>query len=850
MKGGFSRATALKIAWREGKASAVKFAFVIFGVAAGVGALTGVRGFSVAFREVLLKEARTLMAADLSVRVFAQPTLAQESALNSYVQRGAELTQITETVSMMSAGKADPVLVSVKAVDPARYPFYGKVKLDPPQPLGDALRADTVAVSDDLLLRLNVDVGGEVSLGGQPFRVAAITRAEPDRMTGSLNVGPRILITREGLDRTGLMQFGSRASQRFLFKLPAQGIDLRSMQKELKAAFPEAQVVDSRETHPAITRALDRSTTFLSLVSLIALIVGALGVATAIHSHLQQKLDSIAILKCLGARSSQIVRIYVAQTAMLGLAGGVVGIALGAGVQRLFPLLIGKYFQFDRPLGWSSAFAWEGLLVGLLVTMLFTVPPLLEVRKVRPALIFRREMAEARGSWSERWKQGWPAWLAGALILSGVGAVAAWLAESVQMGLSFAGGLVASLLILSGVAWLLMRGVRLLVQRAPFRLPVTIRQGISNLYRPGNHAGSVLVALGVGVMFTLTIYLVQKSLLVEVVKTAPPGMPNVFLINITSREKDGIEEILNRQPDLPAKPRIVPLVAARLTKVNGVPLDQTQFKGFQRRFLQTRQVTWAGEEPKDLQVRKGSWWATGETAPLVCVSEDAAEALKLEPGAKLEWQSAGRDFEVKVAAVHRNQTVGMGGNNEFYFTHAALEGLPVQYFASARMKPAQVGRLQRETYLKYPTVTVINVAEVLAIVQDVVDQVALVVRFISAFAILAGAIILASTVAGTRFRRIRETAVFKALGAKRRMLAGIFSVEFLVIGTVAGAMGSGLGTLFSRLLLTKLLDAEFRFDPLPNLAAVMLTALVAVGAGWLASLRILDQKPLEVLRDE
>jgi putative ABC transport system permease protein len=850
MKGGFTWATALKIAWREGKSSSVKFLFVMFGVAAGVGALTGVRGFSQAFRELLLKEARTLMAADLSVRVFSLPTEAQQKVMDGYVRSGASLTQITETVSMMSANDAEPVLVSVKAVDPGLYPFYGKVKLEPALPLAEVLRADTVAVSDDLLLRLNVAVGSEVSLGGQPFRVAAVTRAEPDRMTGSLNVGPRILMTREGLERTGLLQFGSRASQRFLFKLPPQGIDLAVMMKALKTAFPEGQVVDSRQTHPAITRALDRSTTFLSLVSLIALIVGALGVATAIHSHLQQKLDSIAILKCLGARSSQIVRIYVAQTALLGLAGGVAGIAVGAAVQRLFPLLIGKYFHFDRAVGWSPAFAMEGLLVGLLVTLLFTLPPLLEVRKVRPALIFRREMAEARPRWRERLKGAWPAWCAGAVILAGVGAVAAWLAESARMGLTFAGGLVASLLILSGVAWLLMRCVRLIVQRAPFRLPVTVRQGISNLYRPGNHAGSVLVALGVGVMFTLTIYLVQKSLLVEVVNAAPPGMPNVFLINITNREKDGIEDLLKHQEGMAAAPQVVPLVAARITKVDGSPLQPAEFKGFQRRFLQTRQVTWAEGQPKDLLVRNGAWWKAGETAFLVSVSEDAAEILKLKPGMTLEWQASGRDFTVKVAAVHRNQTVGFGGNNEFYFTRSALDGLPVQYFASARMKPALVGRLQKAAYDKFPTVTVINVAEVLAIVQDVVDQVALVVRFISAFAILAGAIILASTVAGTRFRRIRETAIFKALGAKRWRLAGIFSVEFLVIGTVAGLMGSALATLFSRLLLTRLLDAQFRFDPLPNLAAVGLTALVAVGAGWLASLRILNQKPLEVLRDE
>ena len=850
MTGGFTWSTALKIAWREGRASAIKFVFVIFGIAAGVGALTGVRGFSAAFHEVLQKEARTLMAGDLSIRLFAPPSQDQQKLLDEYQARGAVMTRITETVSMMSAAGVDPVLVSVKAVDPSQYPFYGKVKLDPPAPLAEVLDPASVAISDDLLLRLNVAVGGTVSLGGQPFRVAAITRAEPDRMTGSLNVGPRILISRAGIERAGLLQYGSRSFHRFLFKLPEKGMDIAVLRRELKQVFPEALVADYRETHPAITRALDRSTTFLSLVSLIALIVGALGVATAVYSHLQQKLDSIAILKCLGARSSRVIRIYALQTTLLGLAGGLCGIVVGVGVQRLFPILIRKYFQFDRPIGWSADSAGLGLAVGLLVTLLFTLPPLLSIRHMRPALVFRREMAESRPAWRQRLRQALPAWGSGLLILAGIGAIASWLAESPRVGLTFAGGLVASLFALAGVAWLLLRALKVLVQRAPFRWPVTLRQGMANLYRPGNHAGAVLVSLGVGVMFTLTIYLIQKSLLVEVINTAPPGMPNVFLINITNREKAGIADILDHQQGLLAPPRIVPLVSVRLKSINGHALDPSEFKGFQRRFLQARQVTWADEPPKEIEIRQGQWWKPGTGESEVSANEDAAVTLHITPGATLEWEASGQVFTSRLAAVHRIRSAGFGGANEFYFTPAALKDFPVQYFATARMKPAQVSSLQRVVYQKFPSVTVINVAEVLAIVQDVVDQVALVVRFISAFAILAGAIILASTVAGTRLRRIRETAVLKALGARRWRLAGIFSVEFAILGAAAGFMGSLLAILFARLLLTRLLDAQFHVDVLPGLASIVLTIIVAVGAGWLASLRILGQKPLEVLRED
>jgi putative ABC transport system permease protein len=842
-----------RLAWRvsvrEARASAFKFLFVVFGVAAGVGALAGVRGFSEAFRDALKREARTLMAGDLTLRMFSPPTPAQEAAVERYVRRGARLTRITETVSMMGVEGGVPVLVSVKAVDPKAYPFYGEVKLDPPLDFRQALDAGAIAVSDDLLPRLNTGPGGTVKLGDAEFRVLGAVRVEPDRMTGSLNIGPRVMVSREGLERTGLMTYGSRASQRLLFKLPPTGIGISAMRDDLRKEFRNAQIADYRETHPMITRALDRSTTFLSLISLIALVVGALGVATAIHSHLQQRLDSIAIMKCLGATSGQVIRIYTLQTAMLGLAGGVAGLAVGALVQRLFPLLLAKYLPVQS-VGWSPAFAVEGIAAGLLSALLFTLPPLLAIRQVKPALIFRREMAEARPRLSPRLKRQRTSIAAGAVILGGLGAIAGWLAESWRMGAYFAGGLVVSLLALALIAWLLLAALRLIVRGWPWRLPVEVRHGLANLYRPGNHAAAILVSLGVGVTFTLSVYLIQRSLLGEMVSMAPPNSPNVFMINITPREAEGVRRLLDSWPDVKERAALNAFATVRLVAIGGQPVEAHESQRFRRRFRGTRQVTWMEKAPEDARILRGAWWPENSAQHSVAVSEEAARTLGLAPGQVLRWWCAGREFDVRVAAVHRMKAVRFGPPQEFVFNRAALAGLPHQYFGAVRMGGARVGEFQREAYRRFPTVTVINAADVLSIMQQVVDQVSLVVRFISAFAILAGAIILAATVAGTRFRRVRETAVLKTLGARRFRLAGIFSVEFTVLGLTAGLMGAILATAFSRTLMVRLLDAEFRFDWLPNLFAVVATTLLAVGSGWLASLRVLGQKPLEVLRDE
>lgn len=850
----------LRIAAREARSSAAKFLFVILAVAVGVGALTGVRGFSEAFRGMLLREARTLMAADLLVRSFDFPTEQQMAVMEELEARGIRRTWITETVSMMSSERVPtPLLVSVKAVDPLVYPFYGEVKLDPEGALAERLTADAVAVSDDLVLRLEAGLGDSVRLGGKEFRVAGVVKLEPDRMTGSLNVGPRIMMTREGLDRAGLIQTGSRASQRFLFRIPEEGPPVGEVRAELKEVFPRALISDYRETHPRIEHGLDHATTFLSLVSLIALIVGALGVAMAMHAHLQQRMDTIAIMKCLGARSGQIIRIYLTQTLLLGLAGGVVGVALGSGVQAVFPVLIERYFSLRPEHSFSVLSAVQGMAVGILATLLFTLPPLLGIRDVRPAVVFRREMAEARRPWRERWLRLRASTVTGGVILLGIGLIATWLvgedlADSLRVSGVFLGGLVVSLLSLSAIAWLLLWALRTFVRRAPWRLPTSLRHGLANLYRPGNHAQAVLVALGVGVMFTVSIYLVQHGLLADMMRSAPPDMPNVFLINVTEREREGLVELLSKQEGLEGAPQVFASVEAKIVAVDGTPIEQVPLEDWERRFRRTRSVTWLAEQPRQIEVVEGAWWEASETAgesgPRICVADRVAEALQLAPGSRIDWTAAGRNLSARVACVHRIEEIRFGANLEFVFNPGALDDFPTMYFGGVRVRPEAVGALQRAAYARYPTVTVINAAEVLAIVQEVVDQVALVIRFISLFAILAGVVILASSVAGTRFRRIREAAILKTLGATRKRVVAIFSVEFLILGAVAGLMGGLLASGFSRLLLTWFLDASFRYDVVPNLLAILLTAVIAVLAGWLASYRILGQKPLEVLRNE
>ncbi len=847
--------TAFRIAFRDLRASWSKFVFVVLAVAAGVGALTGVRGFSESFRGMLTKEARTLMAADVFVRVFAAPTPEQATLIEAIEKRpGMQVTRVTETLSMVASESIpDPVLVTIKALDPSVYPLYGEVKLEPAMPgLRQALTDDSVLISEDLKQRLNATPGTNVRVGGHPFRVAALIVNEPDRMSGSFSVGPRMMMTRAGLEKTGLIGLGSRASQRILFRIPGDYVPIEA---ELKKGFPEGLIVNYKELNPNVQLGLQRATTFLSLVSLIALIVGAIGVATSMHAHLQTRMDSIAVMKSIGGRSGQIVRIYLVQTILLGLAGGALGIAFGMAVQTAFPALLEKFLQLRPEIVFSPATALQGLALGLLTTVLFTLPPLLSIREIRPALILRRDMAEVRPPFLIRLRRSASSLLMGLVICLGLGGVAASLVsgspqEAAQIGGTFIGALIVSLLVLAAAGTVLLKLLQFTAAHVK-ALPMTARHAIANLHRPGSQSRAVLTALGVGVMFTLTVYLVQSSVLTEIRRTAPPGMSNVFFLDITPDQKDAFAAAVKTSPGVLREPEIISTVSSRLVAVNGVPLEQLPMSGGMRRFRMARTMSSEAEQPAGIRVVKGAWWKPGVQTPQLSLGEGAARTLKVEPGSKLTWTAFGRTFEATVAAVHQADQQRLRGMVEFYVNPGTLEGLPAVYYAGARIKPDAIGPLQRKIYDQFPTITVINVADILDRVQEVIDQVALVIRFLSAFAIFAGAIILASSVAGTRFRRVREMAIFKTLGATRQRMAIMFSAEFLILGLAAGLIGSSLAFGFTWLVLKRFFqEAPFRFDGWAFVISVGATAIVASVSGWLAIFRILGQKPLEVLRGE
>jgi len=840
--------TAARIAWRELRAGKAKFFFVLLSVAIGVAALTGVRGFSTSFARTLLEQARSIMAGDLSARMFRQATPTESQQLDALASEksglGVRRTVVTETVSMaMVQGDPVPLLVTLKAVDPAKYPFYGTVVLSTGADLRSALTDDTVVVDDNLLVRLRAKVGDQLKIGGRWFRIAAVIEKEPDRMTAGVGLGPRVMMTRRAMDETELLQPGSRATERYLFAL-GDKLKVADVRAQIEKILPDAQVTDFRETSPTLTQGVDRASGRLSLICVVAMVLGAIGVAMAMRAHLQQRIEILAIMKSIGARSADILRIYLLQTLLLGVGGALIGVVLGLGVEYAFPTVLGRLLPLRPEIRLPLNPVLAALGTGILTTLLFCLPPLLDVRNVRPSLVLRRMVESGDGA-------GWIGWLkehklqlgSVVVILAGLGGIAAALSDSMLVGKWFAICLAGLLVFILGLSAGTLRALRAFLSRTRLHLNSALRHGLANLYRPGNQSAAVLAALGTGVMLILSVFLMQRSIVNALHEDVKSDTPNLFFIDMSTQELPGIRAVLAKQPGVIGELEAVPIVSARIA-----PVDQVKLKDYPNRLRSNVTLSWADAAPAGTKVAEGKWW-TGAGGSDLAVVDRAARWMNLKIGSPVTFIAGDKEIPVKVAAIYKIDGEHAFARSEFILPKALLAGQPAVWYGDIHARPTAIPEIERALFAAYPTVTVINIADILQTITGVVDQITLVIRFLAGFSILSGLVILASSVASTRFRRMREVVVLKTLGATRNRIATVFSVEFVVLGLLAGAVGTLFANVLSRILLHRM-DVVFQRDVRGSLTAVVGTAVLAVATGWIASFRILGQKPLEVLREE
>jgi putative ABC transport system permease protein len=575
----------------------------------------------------------------------------------------------------------------------------------------------------------------------------------------------------------------------------------------------------------------------------------------AMHAHLEQRMDMLAILKAVGATSGDLLRIFLLQTLGLGLAGGLVGVAAGVGLMAALPSVFGNllpvHAQLEFP--WRSVAA--GLGTGLLTTLLFCLPPLLDVRAIRPVLVLRRLVEQGPDSfagWFVRW---WARRLQleiSVIVIAALGGIAWALSDSVKVGGWFAAIFAIALIVLLIMSAVALRAVRFFLNRVRLQLPSFLRHGLANLYRPGNQSAAVLAALGTGVMLILAVYLMQAALLRDLGETASLKLPNLFLIDVTSSEVEGVTQFFQHQPGVLQPLDLMPVVQGRFISLNGTPIANLKDQHFPLRMLEHASFSWADAPPTGDKLMQGKWWTDGGAAELA-VGDGVAQRLHLGVGSIVEVEVGGVARTLKVAAIYSADGQHLGGQVSFVLPSGQIseqsKTTSATWYGGAHIDPRQVAALERAFFAAYPTISVINAAEVMVRIESVVDQITFVVRFLAGFSIFAGLTILASSIAGTRFRRMREAVVLKTLGATRMRIVRIFSVEFSVLGLLAGAVGVVFANILTRVLLHRL-EVVFHIEWMATLIALVGTAILATATGWLASYRILGLRPLEVLRDE
>ena len=745
--------------------------------------------------------------------------------------------------------------MQVRGVDPG-YPFYGAVETEPPGAWPRLGETGGAIVDGALLAMLDARVGDELQLGEARFVVRATIRDMPGDVGLASALGPRVFVPRPALEATKLLTFGSRARYDACLRFPA-GVDADRVAARLRGPLSaeRASVRTVSEDQRRLSDSLSRFGSFLALVALVALLLGGLGVASAVHVFVKRRMPTIAVLRCLGASAGTLLAAYLVQAIAVGLLGSLLGAALGAAVQLLLPRLLAGVLPVD--VAW--ALSWRSLLggvaVGLWVAVAFALLPLLAVRQVSPLAVLRHDYEERRGRRD-------PLRLFAALALAASLALLSVVqAGSVGPGLAFAGGIAVALGLLALAAFLLVRGLR---RFFPARLPYLYRQGLANLYRPANQTLMVVLSLGFGVFLLSTLLLVQHNLLRELRVDRGASRPNLAFFDVQPDQRGDVEARVRAAGPLTSP--VVPIVPMRIQSLKGRPASEllAAEKDGQRpgRWALRREYRSSfRDEPGEAEkVVAGAWWRPGEWKgraadgpdPVpVALDANLARELGLALGDEVAWDVQGVSVRSRVAALREVQWVRFSPNFFVIFPEGPLDAAPKSFVLLARVEDeGRRARLQREVVGAHPNVSTLDLAQVQRAIEGVLDKVVLGVRFMALFSVAAGALVLAGAVASSRQQRVREGALLRTLGATRSQLVRILLTEYVVLGALAAAAAVLLSTVAGWALVRFVLEGSFALPGPSLLGLVLAIVALTILVGLSGSTEVWRRPPLEVLRAE
>ena len=887
-------------AWRESRFARRRLFLFLSAISLGVAALVAVQGFATNLQRGVREEARALLGADLrlsSRQPFGPRT---ETLLDSLRGGGVAVSRMTSFASMALLPRTGFTrLVQVRAPEPG-YPFYGTIETSPAGVWNQLARGRSAIVDPALLTALRARIGDSISIGEARFVIVGTLTKVPGDTEIASTFAPRIYLPAAALGETALLGFGSRVDYEAFLRVPARTPLtplIEGHERMFRAERVRTETADEQQAD--LERALGRLTDFLGLVGAFALLLGGIGVASAMGAYMALKSDVVAVLRCIGATSREVLAIYLIQAAGMGLAGALVGVAIGSAVQWVLPHLLEGLLPVEVAIRTDWLALTTGTAVGVWTALAFAALPLLAVRRVSPLGALRRRVQAVEAP--ERDHLRFVVW--GLLAVTTV-VMLSLQVGSAMLGAQLAAGVGAALAGLWGSAWLFMRGARLYPRH---RLAYPVRQGLANLFRPGNQTRTVAVALGFGVFLLATLLLVQHNLLRPLRTENSSTRANLLLWDVQADQAEGVGSLLGTR-GFPVLQR-APIVPMRISSLNGEevrPWGEDEMEGdtltgagergregdrdrgdedgrparwaLRREYRSTYRDTLVHSEemlaagrcregsgrgivvdrspeglpggPLFARECAGLGGAPGEAYP-VSLEADLAGDLRVAIGDRITWDVQGVRIPTVITALRRVDWGRFEPNFFAVFPSSALTGAPQTWVMLTRVDSADDRAvLQREIVERYPNVSALDLTQVQRALEEVIARVSLVIRFLAGFSVATGLIVLLGAVSTSRIQRIRESVLLKTLGASRRQVAAILFTEYLLLSLLAVLTGLALALVAGWALSRWFFELEFEAAPLALALLGGAVTLLAVTVALWASREVFRHTPLEALREE
>ncbi|MBU2921049.1 ABC transporter permease [Winogradskyella psychrotolerans] len=830
------------MAWRDAKASRVRLLLFMASIILGIAAVVSIQLFSTNLKDNIQRQSKALMGADYIIDTRQVPTERAQTIIDSLKPDASEVNFMSMVAFPKNGGTK---LVKVRGLE-GDFPFYGTIETQPALAAATYQETGGALVDATLLLQFNIKPGDSIKVGHITLPIIGALKAIPGSTAISTSVAPPIIIPYRFIKDTELLQFGSRKEYQYFYKA-SDTLDLEVFEAKMNPMLKaESADLDTHtSTSERLGRRYDNVSKFLNLAAFIALLLGCIGIASSVHIYIKEKLKAIAVLKCMGASRLQSFLIFLIQISGIGIIGGLIGALVGVGVQELFPLLLKDFLPFAVTISISAQPIVMGVFLGLFMSVLFALLPLLRTWYVSPLEVLRvNEQAS-----QEPKKVRFTVFL---IILSFLFLFSYWLLQDVAYALGFVIATLITFAVLAGVALLCIKLIR---KYFPKRWGFTARQSLLNLFRPNNQTVILVVAIGLGTFLISTLYFTKDILLskTEVGQTA--GSANLIILDVQSEQRDALKQTITSQ-GLPIVDNI-PLVTMRMHRikdqlVNDMKKDTTkQVRGWilNHEFRTTYRDSLIASE----ELLEGVW--TSELKPgepiVISISDNLAKDAKVGVGDAIVFNVQGVLMETRIGSIRKVDWGKIQLNFSIVFPKGVLEKAP-QFNVISTSAPNEVAsaNLQRDLVQKFPNVSILDLRQVITIIEDILDKVSWIINFMAFFSILTGIIVLIGSVRTSKYQRIKESVLLRTLGAKNSQILRISAFEYVFLGLLGSLVGILLALVSSLFLALFVFKEPFTPSLIPFLVFLPGITILVLGIGLSNIQTVLRSSPLEVLRKE